>query len=69
MAHFFCVNSSVGYLMQGLTVDLVSIYSKEDSGSKTHGEKIPNAMSRWIWSIPDTESAACRIPNVLKAWN
>lgn len=55
MAHFFCVNSSVGYFMQGLTVDLVFIYPKEDSGSKTHGEKIPSAMSWWIWSIPQTQ--------------
>lgn len=55
MAHFFCVNSSVGYFMQGLTVDLVFIYPKEDSGSKTHGEKIPSAMSWRIWSIPQTQ--------------
>lgn len=35
----FSVNSSVGYLMQGLTADLVSIYPKDDSGTKIQGGK------------------------------
>lgn len=43
MAHFFCVNSSVGYLMQDLTVDLISTYPKDDSGSKIQGGKDPKS--------------------------
>lgn len=54
-AHLFCVDSSIGHLMQDLTVDLISIYPKGDSGAKTQKKKISNPMNWWIWSIPDTD--------------
>lgn len=41
-AGVFCVNRSVGYLMQDLTVNLVSVYPKDDMGTKNTGKKKPN---------------------------
>lgn len=43
MALFSCVNTSVGYLMQDLTVDLISIYPKDDSGTKIQRGKDPKS--------------------------
>lgn len=64
----FSVNSSVGYLMQGLTADLVSIYPKDDSGTKIQGGKHPKSNDLDL-EYPRHRECSPQNPKDLKAWN